>query len=459
MQRFLRLMRSNWITATGAVITTLSFMAFVTTLVYLTLHGGSHGAYLGLFAFILLPAVFLLGVLIVPLGLLVYRNQLKERLAQLESRPMRLLPVLGVLTLANLATVGTAGYEAVHYMDSQQFCGKVCHAVMSPTYEQALDSPHAKVPCVECHIGPGVQSFVQAKMSGLRQVVAFAFDTHSRPIPTPVHTMRAAREICENCHWAGRISPDHLVVRRRFGDDADVTPATSVLLMKTGGTRDDGTATGIHWHASRGADVSFLAADQRREKIDWIRYVDAQGKERIFTLDGEDPTKRPPGEPRKMDCIDCHNQPGHHQEEADTAVDEAIAAGKIARELPSIRKFALATLQKPWQRDTAAAEIQRDLEQAYGQDGGLAEAKRPLLQKAASAVAAIWLRNVHPDMKMTWGTYPDFSGHRGCMRCHDGQHLDSTGESISADCAKCHAVLAEKSKDAALLKQFGVEAR
>ena len=141
------------------------------------------------------------------------------------------------------------------------------------------------------------------------------------------------------------------------------------------------------------------------------------------------------------------------------AIDEAISAGRIERQLPSIRKFAIETMQKPWQRDTARAEILRDLEQTYEKNGGLDAAKRPSLLAAANVVADIWLRNIYPDMKIDWGTYPNFVTHRGCMRCHDGQHLDADGEAITADCAKCHTVLAEKSKDPAILQQFGVERR
>ncbi|MFY9342646.1 MAG: cytochrome C [Planctomycetota bacterium] len=459
MHRFLRLMRSNWISATGAVITTLCFMAFVTTLVYVSLHGGGHGPYLGLFAFLLLPFGFVFGVLAIPLGLWVYRRHLPQRLAALQEQPLRILPVLGVLTAVNLATVGTAGYEAVQYMDSQQFCGKVCHTVMSPTWEMSLDSPHANVACVECHIGSGAASFVEAKASGLRQVLALLFDTYQRPIPTPVHAMRSAREICESCHWSGKASDDRMLVRDHFADDAEVTPNTNVLAMKIGGPRPDGTWTGIHRHADPRVDISFVAADAKREKIDWIRCVGPDGKERIYTLDGENLDQRPAGAIRRMDCVDCHNQAGHHQQEPEAAVDEAIASGRISRQLPGIRKRALATLLRPWQRATARDEIRRDLELGYTNDGGLPDARRELLAAAAGVLADIWLRNVHPDMNLTWGTYPDFSGHRGCMRCHDGQHLDAQGEAITADCAKCHAVLAEKQKDPAILQQLGVERR
>ena len=163
--------------------------------------------------------------------------------------------------------------------------------------------------------------------------------------------------------------------------------------------------------------------EAKREKIDWIRSVGPDGKERIFTLDGENLDKKPDGEVRAMDCIDCHNHAGHHQQEPEAAIDAAIASGRISRQLPGIRKIAVATLQKPWTRDRAREQIRRDLEQAYAANGGGPAAKGEQLRGAAEAIADIWLRNVHPDMKLGWGTYPDFSGHRGCMRCHDGQHL------------------------------------
>lgn len=458
MSRFLLLMRSNWITATGAVITTLSFMAFVTTLVYMSLHGSAHGAYFGLFTFLLLPMVFVLGIALIPLGLLVYRGQLRQRMDLLTNKPMRLVRVLAVLTLVNFATVGTAGYEAVHYMDSPQFCGKVCHPVMTPTYEMSLDAPHSRIACVECHIGPGVDAFVTAKLSGMRQLAAVAFDTYERPIPVPVHRMRGAEQICETCHQSQRVVEDRMIVRHHFDEDEAVTRSTNVLLLKMGGTRPDGTAHGIHWHANKAHTVSYVSAG-KREQIDWIRYVAADGTEKIFTLDGEDPAKRPEGELRTMDCVDCHNHPGHYQQEPGDAVDLAIAAGRIPRELPSIKKLAMAVLQQPWQRETARAAIRAELERVYAQNGGLDAGRREQLAKAADSIADIWLRNVFPEMNVTWGTYPNFTGHRGCMRCHDGNHMTSDGEVLTFDCAQCHAVLAQQAQDPQVLQQFGIEGR
>ncbi|MHC4920601.1 MAG: hypothetical protein ACYTKC_13555, partial [Planctomycetota bacterium] len=80
MRRFILILRSNWISWSGAILTTLSFMAFVTTFIYLALHGGSHGPYFSLIAAVVFPALFLAGILLVPLGLLIYRNELKARM-------------------------------------------------------------------------------------------------------------------------------------------------------------------------------------------------------------------------------------------------------------------------------------------------------------------------------------------------------------------------------------------
>ena len=227
MARLLLLLRSNWISAFGAILTTLSFMGFAITWIYLTLHGAGHGPYMGMFAFVLLPVLFVFGLVIIPVGLWVYRKQLTQRMEMLMNKPFRLLRFVGLLTLINLAVAGTGGYEAMKYMDSPQFCGTLCHEVMSPTFDVYVDSPHARVECVECHIGRGATSFVKAKMSGLRRVFAVMFDTSRRPIPAPVHDMAPASDTCEHCHWSDRFIGDRLVVRKHYQEDEAVTPMTS----------------------------------------------------------------------------------------------------------------------------------------------------------------------------------------------------------------------------------------
>ena len=452
MNRLLLLVRSNWISATGAIVTTVAFMLFVTTFVYLSLHGGLHGAYMGLFAFIALPLAFVSGLALIPVGLVLYRKQLQDRLAVAAQRPFRLMRVIGVLTLVNLAVAGTGGFEATHYLDSQEFCGTLCHEVMSPTYEAYLDSPHSRIACVDCHVGPGATWFLKAKLNGVRQLVGVITGDHARPIPTPVHGLRPAADTCERCHNPQPAGPDQLVWRHKFAEDETSTRTTNALLLKLGGVKPDGTATGIHAHAHGGGKVEYVSVEDKRQVIPWIRHTDANGKVRIYTKDDVEADKPPTGELRTMDCTDCHNQPSHHFRELDRELDGALADERLPTGLPFFRKVAAETLKMEWARDTAPAAIQSHLEQHYGAVAGLSDEQKALVGPAASQLAKIWLRNVYPDMKITWGTYPSFTGHVGCMRCHDGEHLDDGGTPISADCTTCHDVLAQDAVNPAILE-------
>lgn len=467
MQRFLSLLRSNWLTWFGALLTTLSAMAFVTSWIYLSLHGQSHGAYAGLFVFVALPFLFVLGLGMMPFGLWLYKAETAARLQRVQEKPIRLWRLLGVLTLANFALVGTGGYEALHYMDSQQFCGTVCHTVMSPTYTAYVDSPHAHVACVDCHIGPGVGSFVKAKWNGMHQLFGVALGNYRRPIPTPVHQLRPANEICTRCHWPERTVADRVEVRRHFDDDEASTEAVTAFVTQIGGIGPDGKPRGYHWHAHEANRVEFVSTDDRRRVIPWVQYTSPDGKVRTFTIDGVDPKQPPAGERRTMDCIDCHNQPSHRYQSLDGALDGALASGRLPRSLPFARKVAGEVLQRQdWPRDGTAAAIERHLLEHYGQTGTLAAEQRAAITTTASTLAHLWLRNVHPAMQITWGTYPQFHTHvtmddkpTGCFRCHDGEHVDQEGEPITADCNACHTVLAERERDLSVLQKFGLPAK
>ena len=62
----------------------------------------------------------------------------------------RMLPYASLLGFLAVAfAIGGAGWEITN---SNEFCGLVCHT-MPPQYESFQTSPHARVKCVECHIG------------------------------------------------------------------------------------------------------------------------------------------------------------------------------------------------------------------------------------------------------------------------------------------------------------------
>ncbi len=63
-------------------------------------------------------------------------------------------------------------------------------------------------------------------------------------------------------------------------------------------------------------------------------------------------------------------------------------------------------------------------------------------------------------MKVTWGTHPNNLGHNdypGCFRCHDGNHNDKTGKTITNDCSTCHNLLAVDETDPKQLAAIGLQ--
>ena len=104
-----------------------------------------------------------------------------------------------VVIFALVSAVGS--YKAYEFTDSVEFCGQLCHTVMHPEFTAYQASPHARVACVDCHVGSGASWYVKSKLSGMRQVYYTARGTYPRPIPTPVQNLRPAQQTCEQCHW------------------------------------------------------------------------------------------------------------------------------------------------------------------------------------------------------------------------------------------------------------------
>ena len=191
----------------------------------------------------------------------------------------RTLEYVATATVLNLLILGTASYRGVAYMDSTTFCGKTCHTVMDPEYTAYQNSPHSRVACVDCHIGPGAGWFVKSKLSGLRQVFAVTFHTYSRPIPSPVKYLRPARETCEQCHWPQRFTGDKFLVNTSYKDDEKNTPQTDVLLLKVGGRTWQGSV-GIHGHhLADNARIRYISTDAERQTIPVVDYTDDQRKD------------------------------------------------------------------------------------------------------------------------------------------------------------------------------------
>jgi hypothetical protein len=463
----------NPVTLTGAVITTSTALTTIAFWFYDIFLPGPPHPYIGLLVFLILPGIFLLGLLLIPLGIWLKRRSLRGtgQLPQIYPAIDLQLPVVRrtlewvvVATVLNLLIVGTASYRGVEYMDSVSFCGTTCHRVMAPEYTAYQNSPHSRVACVECHIGPGAGWFVRSKLSGLRQVYAVTFHTYSRPIPSPVKYLRPARETCEQCHWPQRFTGDKFLVNTSYKDDEKNTPQTDVLVLKVGGRTSQGSV-GIHGrHLADAARIHYISTDAERQTIPVVYYTDDQGKTTEFISSDAKPSQQQldKGEHRVMDCVDCHNRPTHAFDLPDNAVDKRMSLGGISPDLPYIRKKAVEVLKVNYPtREIAKQSIMEEINNFYRTNyPQIYQTRRPLVQQAGKEISEIYLRNVFPDMRVTWGTHPNNLGHNdspGCFRCHDGSHTSADGQTITNDCSACHQVLASGEENPKILTDLGMK--
>jgi hypothetical protein len=463
----------NPISVTGAVLTTSSAFTLLAFWIYLIVQAKPIHPYLSIIFFLILPVFFVVGLLLIPLGGWLRRRKLRQRgelpseyptIDLRNSTLRRAIIVIAFLTLVNFAILGTASYKGVEYMDSAQFCGQTCHTVMQPEFTAYVNSPHSRLSCVECHIGPGAPWFVKAKISGLRQVLAVGMKTYDTPIPSPVHDLRPARDTCEHCHWPQKVTGDKFLVRTKYASDEKNTPSTSVLLLKIGGRTAEGQV-GIHGrHLGDKERIDYVSTDGRRQVIPSVRYVGDDGKivEYVSTEVKATPEQLAAGEHRQMDCVDCHNRPTHAFEMPERAVDNAITDGRISRDLPFIKREAIAALKATYpDRDTASRQIPEKIAGFYKEKYPDAYRNhRSAVESAGAAVQAIYMRNIFPEMKVTWGTHPNNIGHDdflGCFRCHDGNHKSSDGKVIANDCDTCHQVLALEEENPKVLADLGLK--
>ena len=457
----------NRISLLGVVLATGIFMAMV--VLYLADFYGLYGnPYVGIVAYLILPGLFLMGLLLIPVGMaLKHHREVREgslpaKYPQLDfNRPelRRVFSFVVLATVLNAAIFIHASYRGVVYMDSISFCGQVCHTVMEPEFIAYENSPHARVACVSCHIGPGASWFVRYKLSGLRQVVAVTLNTFTRPIPTPIENLRPARETCEQCHWPSKFSGGLLAIRPKFAKDEANTATKTVLMVKVGG----GTAqsTGIHSaHLDLAGEITYLAADPQRQEIPWVRYRSAGGVVTEYAVPDWDHDFSK-GERRVMDCMDCHNRPTHAFQLPDQAVDAALDSGRIASSLPYVKKKAVEALEQSYPTQTAGLEgVARSLLAFYQENyPEVWNQQREAVELASQAVQEIYRRNIFPEMNIGWGTYINNIGHvdfPGCFRCHDGNHASEQETTITQDCDTCHLLLALEEPDPEILRQLTV---
>lgn len=440
----------------GMVLTTISAVVFL--VVFLADLFGMHtNPYIGILFFLILPGIFVIGLALIPLGAWVERRRRAggkkpselqwPRIDLNNPRHRGIAVAIFALTMANIIIVSLAAYRGIAYMDSVQFCTESCHTVMKPEATAHQASPHARVTCVECHIGAGATWFAKSKVSGTRQLLAVSLHTYSRPIPTPVQSLRPARDTCEQCHWPAKFHGDKVQRIVEYGSDEKNTESVTVLQMHVGGTSGlAGAASGIHWHADAANEIEYVATDDKRQVIPYVMVKDRTGAVREYVAAGVTPDQLAKGERRRMDCVDCHNRPSHQTAAtAERAVDAAIARADIPAGLPFVRREAVKVLKVGYPTETAATEaVAKALRDFYRASyPAVYTTRRQDVEKAVLGTQQVYRRNVFPEMNVQFGTYPNNVGHvdfPGCFRCHDDDHATKDGKKISQDCDTCHKI-------------------
>jgi len=436
----------NPVSLVGMALATATAALFL-VLALLESFGFLVNPYLGLLVFVTLPLIFLAGLMLIPAGAwwAARRRRLHPEAAEwpvIDLRQARQRTILGavlVLTFVNIVIVSLAGYGGVHYMESTQFCGQVCHETMAPEFEAHQVWPHANVACTGCHVGPGVGSFVESKLAGTRQLYHLVRGQVPRPVPAPVRSLGRPSDTCGRCHVAERFQGNRLREIRDYADDEENSETVTGLFMKVG-SPTGGAGSGIHRHIT--LDIEYVTTDEKRESIPYVRVRDTDGNVREFTAEGATSEQIAAGTRRQMDCLDCHNRPAHtFTFTPQRAVDRAIAQGSIPKELRFVRREAVAAVSSEYADRTAALEaIAARLTDFYRSRPGT---DAVMVARAVTSTQQVWAGNVFPGMRVAWGTYPNHLGHvdtPGCFRCHDDSHKSADGRVISQDCELCHAI-------------------
>lgn len=458
------LLSSHWVSLLGLG---LLITAIVSWFIVLASNGrAGDNPYLGVLTLGVIPLMFFGGLALVPLGIYLARKQLREKVAATpeddrKAIGLRLAKFFAILTAVNLLIGTQITMKALNHMNSVQFCGATCHS-MNLHLAAYGESPHRQVACVECHVAPGLRGFAASKLSGTRQLWETMTNSYPRPVRSAIETGRmvASNLTCEQCHSPQKFSGVSLRVKPKYLEDEKNTETYTVLMNLVGG----GYLGGIHGrHFGQGVEISYYAEDPAKSTVTWVQYRNANtGETREYTGGGGKAAA--PATKVSMQCVDCHNRPAHTFDKPETAVDRAIAHGRISASLPYIKKKGVEILRAGYSStadaDRKIGEAVMDYYKTAYPDVASKQAKE--IEAAANSLRHLYAVNVSPEMKTDWGTYTNQLGHLdfpGCFRCHGGELSTKDGKFINDDCSVCHEMLAVDEKDPEILDKLGLRHR
>lgn len=442
---------NNWISAFGGLLAICALFSF-TFLAWMDLTGKGNNPYLGIFTYIVAPGFLIAGLVTMFFGAWAQRRWAirhanapdKWRLDFSSSAQRRRVSLFlaGAVIFLLLSAFGS--YQSYHVSESNVFCGEVCHKAMNPEFVTYQRGSHARVDCVDCHIGSGATWFVKAKINGIHQLIAYTVTDYARPIETPLKNLRPAQDICEKCHWPEKFHGNVEINYEHFLSDRNNTAYTARMLMHVNTSRAGAPSGGIHWHVNENERVEYFATDEKRQEIPWMRVTNLkENTVRVFRT--EDFEGEPaPERIRVMDCMDCHNRPAHVFPTANESVEKSMVSGALSLKLPNIKRVAVQAMTRPEIATDVDAPrlIEAYLREKYPEPALAAE-----LTDAIAEVQRIFSQTIFADRKADWRVYPNNIGHKdwpGCFRCHDDKHKTDQGQTVRAsDCTSCHSILAQ----------------
>jgi hypothetical protein len=349
------------------------------------------------------------------------------------------------LAVTGVALLGAAGIAGWEYSNSNAFCAAMCHNVHPEEIAAHKQGAHARVNCVECHMGRNSTLHLMALKPTHAKELWGMIVGYERPITSG--TLRPSREACESCHYPAVEHHDSVAVKVHYGTDPQSSESRVKLVLHTGmDAVRSGYTKGIHWHIQN--EVRFVSPDPQRRQIPWVEVVKPDGTKVAYTdaetkLTAQQIAALPA---RPMACYDCHNAVGHPFVNPATVVDEAIRTGKIDRKLPDAKARAVALVDKlpeiTGETEARAAKVDALLAEAASK-AATAQEFKAAEQKFNTAMREIVLGASFREKDFSWKSFPNHTGHSetpGCFRCHDGKHFNDKGEVIRLQCTLCHAL-------------------
>ncbi|MBF0274019.1 MAG: hypothetical protein HQK84_02180 [Nitrospinae bacterium] len=451
---------ANPISATGTILGVSVLIIFTLFMLTYMVSAEAVNPYYGALVFLGFPAFIIFSILLIFLGKLLLKDKPHEDIFWFKyfksTDEKNIIAVVGVLIVLVVAFFSISNMQVSKFMNSTNFCGETCHLVMEPEAVAHKHSPHAKVECIQCHVGEGVEGFIMSKWRGMYQVYSLTFNKFSKPIPTPVETLPSSEDTCLECHNTARTQHKSMKVYFDYKNDEINTPLVSAITLNLG-TSKAGEANGIHAHSSSDLKIKYFAEDDKRQNIQWVQATKnnttktwmIEGVQEPEILNIEKTSKGRPiytikgkGKLREMDCVDCHNRVGHDFVSAKTIVNRLIEHNKVRQTIPFVKNASQDILEKlaGMNKESFEETINREVNRKW-----------PTLQESEKlAVQLLQAANtyLYPRMNITWDSYKSMLSHpnrgEGCFRCHNQRMKDENGVNLTQDCSTCHITVADK---------------